>query len=52
MKDRILEGIKLGFKKCILPKQSLNSIDKREIEGMDIELIGVSDVSAAVELIR
>ncbi len=52
VKDRILEGIKLGFKKCILPKQSLNSIDKREIEGMDIELIGVSDVSAAVELIR
>ena len=46
-KQRILEAKKLGFQKCILPKVSLEGLEK--IDG--ISLIGVSGVKEAIKLL-
>ena len=47
VEQRVLEARKLGFKTCILPKVSLESIKNTE----GIKLIGVSNVKEAVMLI-
>lgn len=46
-KQRILEAKKLGFSKCILPKVSLEGLEK--IDG--ISLIGVAGVKEAIRLL-
>lgn len=43
---RISEGEKLGFKRCILPKRNLHNL-----KSMKIELIGVSKVEEALEVV-
>lgn len=45
--QRVMEAQKLGFKKCILPKVSLDGVKK--IKG--IELVGVANVREALEAI-
>lgn len=47
MEQRVQEARKLGFRRCILPKVSLDSL--RNIDG--IELIGVENVKEATNLI-
>ncbi|MDR1563936.1 MAG: DNA repair protein RadA [Oscillospiraceae bacterium] len=44
--DRIREAFRLGFKRCILPKNNLKSLAKNEYP---IELIGVRYIREAVE---
>lgn len=46
--QRVNEAIKMGFKRCVLPKSNLKGLN---IKG-DIELIGVSSVSEAMSIIR
>lgn len=51
-KERIAEAQKLGFKKCIIPKSSLEALDnsfEKNLKG--IELIGIRNVAEAIALI-
>jgi len=48
-KERVNEAVKMGFKKCILPKVSMDSLEKEQREKM--EIIGVSNVREALEYI-
>ncbi len=45
---RIREAQRMGFTQAILPKQSMDKLDKNEFD--NIELIGVSNVSQAIGL--
>ena len=45
--QRVQEARKLGFKRCILPKVSVDSL--KNVEG--IELIGVENVKEATKLV-
>ncbi len=47
--ERVKEAARLGFTRCIVPKSSLKQLSA--VKG-DIELIGVSTLSAALQLIR
>ena len=48
IRQRINEAQRLGFEKCIVPKQSLSEIDKSKY---DIEIIGVSSIRQALDVI-
>lgn len=47
--QRISEAQRLGFKKCIIPKQALSSINK---DGFDIEIAAVSTLKQAFSYIK
>lgn len=44
VEERIREGVRMGFKKCILPKSSLDKITEK----FDIKLVGVRDIKEAL----
>ena len=46
--QRLLEAVKLGFKKCIMPKSSLDSLMKKP----SIEVIGVANLDEAIRAIK
>lgn len=48
IRQRINEAQRLGFEKCIVPKQSLSEIDKSKY---DIEIVGVSSIRQALDVI-
>ena len=48
IRQRINEAQRLGFEKCIVPKQSLSEIDRSKY---DIEIIGVSSIRQALDVI-
>jgi DNA repair protein RadA/Sms len=48
--QRISEAEKLGFKKCVIPKNNLKS--RVEIKGKNIEIIAVESVKDALDLLR
>ncbi len=51
-KERIAEAQKLGFKKCIIPKSSLEALDNSFVKNLKgIELIGIRNVAEAIALI-
>ncbi len=51
-KERIAEAQKLGFKKCIIPKSSLEALDNSFVKNIKgIELIGIRNVAEAIALI-
>ena len=51
-KERIAEAQKLGFKKCIIPKSSLEALDNSFAKNLKgIELIGIRNVAEAIALI-
>ena len=51
-KERIAEAQKLGFKKCIIPKSSLEVLDNSFAKNLKgIELIGIRNVAEAIALI-
>lgn len=45
--NRIREAKRLGFRKCILPKNCLESI--KNVEDIGIELVGVKDIRQAIK---
>lgn len=45
--SRIREAKRLGFTRCIFPRQALPELDQQQVEGM--ELIGVSGIQQAVK---
>lgn len=47
--QRINEAERLGFEKCIIPKQALNSINK---EKFNIEIIGVNSLKQAFDIVK
>ncbi len=48
VEDRVKEGERMGFKRCILPKSSL---EKLEGIKFNIELVGVKDIKETLKLI-
>ncbi|HLD69973.1 MAG TPA: DNA repair protein RadA [Candidatus Omnitrophota bacterium] len=48
---RINEAQRLGFKRCIFPKNNLSNIMKEAIKNNKIEVIGVESVKEALDLI-
>ncbi|MBQ3933454.1 MAG: DNA repair protein RadA [Lachnospiraceae bacterium] len=51
-KERIAEAQKLGFKKCIIPKSSLEALDNSFAKNLKgIEMIGIRNVAEAIALI-
>lgn len=48
--QRIIEAARLGFTKCIIPRQNLRNISKKTLEM--IEVIGVTNVRRAFEAIN
>ncbi len=48
VEERIREGVRMGFKKCILPKSSLEKITEK----FDIKLIGVRDIKEALRALN
>lgn len=48
--QRISEAEKLGFKKCVIPKNNLKS--RIEIKGKNIEILAVESVKEALDLLR
>lgn len=48
--ERIREGARMGFKKCIIPKGALKSLDKSENYGIDI--VGVSNLKQAFKFLE
>ncbi len=48
VEERIREGVRMGFKKCILPKSSLEKITEK----FDIKLVGVRDIKEALRALN
>jgi len=48
VEERIREGVRMGFKKCILPKSSLDKITEK----FDIKLVGVRDIKEALRALN
>ncbi|MDC4224857.1 MAG: hypothetical protein MPW15_11670 [Candidatus Manganitrophus sp.] len=48
---RIREAEKLGFKRCILPKRNQELLQEEDEIGNTLEVIGVSHLAEALELI-
>jgi DNA repair protein RadA/Sms len=49
VEQRVGEAEKLGFARCILPKDNLKAFKGRAGKGLKVELVGVSTVGAAIE---
>ena len=49
VRERVKEGARLGFEKCIIPKQSFSSLNKSESYG--IQIIGVNTLEQAFRAI-
>ena len=47
--NRVREAQRLGFKRCVLPKQNLKNIDTKSL---DIELIGIRQISEAFDFLK
>jgi DNA repair protein RadA/Sms len=47
LEHRVMEVKKMGFSRCIVPKNSLKSINKMK----DIELIGIINLSEVMEIL-
>lgn len=47
--QRINEAQRLGFEKCIVPKQALSSINKGKF---NIEIIGVNSLKQAFDIVK
>lgn len=48
IEKRIKEAMKLGFKKCVIPKSNLKGID---IKDFNINIIGVSNIQEAINVV-
>ncbi|NOY85379.1 MAG: DNA repair protein RadA, partial [Nitrospirae bacterium] len=49
--QRIREAQKLGFKRCILPQRNAKTLRKENTKKLKIELIGVSDIGEALQVL-
>ncbi len=50
IQQRVNEAYRLGFTTCIIPKQSVKSVDTSEMR--DLNLLGVESISQAISIIR
>ncbi len=48
VEERIREGVRMGFKRCILPKSSLEKMTEK----FDIKLVGVRDIKEALRALN
>ena len=49
VRERVKEGARLGFEKCIIPKQSFSSLSRAE--GYGIQIIGANTLEQAFRAI-